>query len=104
MCTGILPIEHVAKEFQACFQEDGTTILEEKPLDPAFKELLNRALVSEERIEMATRLAVKAFWKDVLKDDIFDVLFNILFPVFLCTPRKERRRIGQSGIRCWALI
>ena len=97
MCTGILPIEHIAKEFQACFQEDGTTILEEQPLDPAFKKLLDRFLVPKERIEMATRVAVKAFWKDVFKDDIFDVLFNILFPVLLCTPRKERRTIGQSG-------
>jgi hypothetical protein len=89
MRTGILPIEHSAKKFQACFQENGTTILEEQRLDPAFKELLDRVLVSKERIEMATRLAVKALWKDELKDDIFDVLFNILFPVFLCTPRKE---------------
>jgi hypothetical protein len=97
MYTGILRIQYTAKEFQACFQEDGTTILEEQPLNPVFKELLDRVLVSEERIEMATRLAVKAFWKDKLEDDIFDVLFNILFPVFLCTPRKERKTIGQSG-------
>jgi hypothetical protein len=97
MCTGILPIEHIAKKFQACFQDDGTTILEERPLDPTFKKILDRFLVPKERIEMATRVAVKAFWKDVFKADIFDVLFNILFPVFLCTPRKERRTIGQSG-------
>jgi hypothetical protein len=96
MCTGILPIERTAKRFQACIQEDAA-ILEAQPLDPNFKELIDRVLSSEERIEMATRLAVKAFWKDTLKDDIFDVLFNILFPVFLCTPRKELRKIGQSG-------
>jgi hypothetical protein len=46
---------------------------------------------------MATCMAVKAFWKDTVKDNIFDMLFNILFPVFLCTPRKELRKIGQSG-------
>jgi hypothetical protein len=71
--------------------------LEERSLDPAFKKLLYRFLVPKERIEMATRVAVKALWKCIFKDDIFDVLFNILFPVFLCTPRKERRTIGQSG-------
>lgn len=74
------------------------TILDARPLDPAFKEILDVVLDSEERVEMATRLAVKAFYMDmdILKDDIFNVLFNILFPVFLYTPRKERSIIGQS--------
>lgn len=95
MCTGILPIERAAKGFQACFEEDGMTILDTHPLDPAFKKILDVVLDPNERVEMATRVAVKEFFKDI-KDDIFDVVFNIIFPIFLCTPRKERIIIGQS--------
>jgi hypothetical protein len=97
MCTGIFPIERIAKEFQAYFQENGTTISEVRPLDATFKELLDRVLSSKDRIEMWTRLAAKATCKDILKDDIFDVLFNIIFPVFLCTPKKGRGTARQSG-------
>lgn len=77
------------------------TILDARPLDPTLKAIWDVTLDSKERVEMATRVAVKALWMDMLKDDIFNVLFNvlfnILFSVFLCIPRKERMR------RNWAV-
>lgn len=87
----------MAKRSQASFQESGMTILDARPLDPTLKAIWDVTLDSKGRVEMATRVAVKAFWMDMLKDDIFNVLFNILFPVFLCIPRKERMR------RNWAV-
>ncbi|KAL5347020.1 hypothetical protein ACLOAV_008163 [Pseudogymnoascus australis] len=85
---GILPIEIIAKEIQASFQEAGMTTLDTPPVDPTLKLILDGVLDSKERLEMATRLTVKDFFMDVikLKDDIFNVLFNIIFPVFFMHP------------------
>lgn len=87
----MLVIEPQAKMFQVGFQADGTTILDREKLDPALKSILEVVLNSNERVEMTTRAALKAFYMKlgILKDDVFNVLFNILFPIFLCTPRKE---------------